>query len=433
MRPSLRGTASALPTSFPGCRAVKLIREAAVALLLLFIPMLSGAGAEPSPLIATIAPVSEATFTSWFGPDERVAQALNRKQELALSSFADRSRLKATPVLEFSHLGPVIGVFHFSLEEVLFPYAFPTDSETQPWASVREPTILLAGYEGQPEVSEMACAKRTSSEHNLAFRCNAPVAMNVPGGKSSSSRFLTEMETETGLRLGRDFWAGDLDAGTGARLLTARDAVTSMRFTLRYIDERGFTRSTNSCADRGRWRWSYVCITDVQWAAKSMIEQCQFVVDEMLSVEGGPVKQWTFAPLPAPGTADGTPIAIGFTVDPLKITVKARLCREVVAQEQISTALFGFQTAAFAEGLAPALLPLTDRSPSLLGLSLQIDNEAFVVARLRAASPGVNQTEYQQQVARLWRKVGGSRLCTGFPCVPVLTTGDREPSQRQHW
>ena len=104
-----------------------------------------------------------------------------------------------------------------------------------------------------------------------------------------------------------------------------------------------------------------------------------------------------------------------------------------MAQEQISTALFGFQTAAFAEGLAPALLPLTDRSPSLLGLSLQIDNEAFVVARLPAASPGVNQTEYQQQVGRLWRKVGGSGLCTGFPCVPVLTTGDREPRQRQHW
>ena len=205
-----------------------------------------------------------------------------------------------------------------------------------------------------------------------------------------------------------------------------------MRFTLRYIDERGFTRSTNSCADRGRWRWSYVCITDAQWAAKSMIEQCQFVVDEMLSVEGGPVKQWTFAPLPAPGTADGTPIAIGFTVDPLKITVKARLCREVVAQEQISTALFGFQTAAFAEGLAPALLPLTDRSPSLLGLSLQIDNEAFVVARLRAASPEVNQTEYQQQVARLWRKVGGSRLGSMAKGV-VASGGDsagRAPSAR---
>ena len=424
MRPSLRGTASALRTNVPGYRAVKLIREAALALLLLFLPLLSGAGAEPSPLPATIAPVSEATFTGWFGSDQRVAQALDRKQELALGSFADRSRSKTTSVLEFRPLGPVRGVFHFSLGDVLFPSAVPTDSETQRWASVREPTIVLAGYDGQPEVSEMACAKRASSEHNLAFRCNAPVAMNVPSGKSSSSRFLTEMETETGLRLGRDFWAGDPDAGTGARLLTARDVVTGMRFTLRYIDERGFTRSTNSCADRGRWRWSYVCITDAQWAAKSMVEQCQFVVDEMLSVEGGPVKRWTFAPLPAPGTAEGTPIAIGFTLDPLAITDKATLCREVAAQEQISAALYGFQTAAYAEGLAPSLLPLTDRSTSALGLSLQIDKEAFVVARLPSTSPGVDQTGYQQQVARLWRSVGGSGLCTGFPCVPVSTAGD---------
>ena len=178
-----------------------------------------------------------------------------------------------------------------------FPTVFPTASRGAT-AAIQEPTIVLAGYEGQPEISGMACAKRASAEHNLAFRCNAPVAMNVPGGKASSSRFLTEMEAETGLRLGRDFWAGDPDAGTGARLLTARDVVTGMRFTLRYIDERGFTRAANSCADQGRWRWSYVCITDARWAAKSMVEQCHFVVDEMLSVEGGPVARWTFAPCP---------------------------------------------------------------------------------------------------------------------------------------
>ena len=155
-----------------------------------------------------------------------------------------------------------------------------------------------------------------------------------------------------------------------------------------------------------------------------MVEQCHFVVNEMLSVEGGPVKQWIFAPLPAPGTAEGTPIAIGFTLDPLAIADKATMCREVAAQEQISAALYGFQSAAFAEGLAPALLPLTDRSTSALGLSLQIDNKAFVVARLPSASPGVDQTRYQQQVAKLWRAVGGNGLCTGFPCVPVSTAGD---------
>ena len=71
--------------------------------------------------------------------------------------------------------------------------------------------------------------------------------MNVPGGKASSSRFLSEMEAETGLRLRQ---TDDPDAGTGARLLTARDVVTGMRFTLRYIDW-GFTRAANSCADRG--------------------------------------------------------------------------------------------------------------------------------------------------------------------------------------
>ena len=255
--------------------------------------------------------------------------------------------------MAFLPLGPVSGEFHFSLGDVLFSYSLPDGGPgRRSTPAVQEPTIVLAGYEGQPEISGMACAKRASDEHNLAFRCNAPVAMNVPGGKASSSRFLTEMEAETGLRLGRDFWAGDPDAGTGARLLTARDVVTGMRFTLRYIDERGFTRAANSCADPGRWRWSYVCITDAQWAAKSMVEQCHFVVDEMLGVEGGPVRRWTFAPLPAPGTAEGTPIAIGFTLDPLAITDKAALCREVAAQEQISAALYSFQTAAYADSLA---------------------------------------------------------------------------------
>ncbi len=371
-----------------------------------------------------MAPVSEDTFADWFGSQRSGALPRESRQEIALSGFADRSRAKAGTgtKVAFLPLGPVTSEYHFSLGDVLFSYSLPDGGPGRSGtAAIQEPTIVLAGYEGQPEISGMACAKRASAEHNLAFRCNAPVAMNVPGGKASSSRFLTEMEAETGLRLGRDFWAGDPDAGTGARLLTARDVVTGMRFTLRYIDERGFTRAANSCADQGRWRWSYVCITDAQWTAKSMVEQCHFVVDEMLSVEGGPVARWTFAPLPAPGTAEGTPIAIGFTLDPLAVADKTMLCREVAAQEQISAALYSFQTAAQADGLALSLLPLTDRDTPSFGLSLLIDGEAFLVARLASAQTGADRAEQKRRVSLLWQAAGGDGLCTGFPCTPVAT------------
>ena len=287
----------------------------AVATSLALILGAAAARADAGSATAVLAPVSNAAFADWFGTGHRVG-GLPREdaQEIALGGFADRSHAEtgsssssgsSTP-MAFLPLGPVSGEFHFSLGDVLFSYSLPDSGPgRRSTPAVQEPTIVLAGYEGQPEISGMACAKRASDEHNLAFRCNAPVAMNVPGGKASSSRFLTEMEAETGLRLGRDFWAGDPDAGTGARLLTARDVVTGMGFTLRYIDERGFTRAANSCADQGRWRWSYVCITDAQWAAKSMVEQCHFVVDEMLSVEGGPVRRWTFAPPARPGHGGG--------------------------------------------------------------------------------------------------------------------------------
>ena len=384
----------------------------AVATSLALILGAAAARADAGSATAVLAPVSNAAFADWFGTGHRVG-GLPREdaQEIALGGFADRSRAEtgsgsssSTP-MAFLPLGPVSGEFHFSLGDVLFSYSLPDGGPgRRSTPAVQEPTIVLAGYEGQPEISGMACAKRASDEHNLAFRCNAPVAMNVPGGKASSSRFLTEMEAETGLRL-----------------LTARDVVTGMRFTLRYIDERGFTRAANSCADQGRWRWSYVCITDAQWAAKSMVEQCHFVVDEMLSVEGGPVRRWTFAPLPAPGTAEGTPIAIGFTLDPLAITDKAALCREVAAQEQISAALYSFQTAAYADGLALSLLPLTDRETPSVGLSLLIDGEAFVVARLVSAQTGTERAEQRRRLSMLWQAAGGNGLCTGFPCTPVVT------------
>ena len=421
-------------SSGPIDAAMTTVLALALSLAASLAPILGAAPARAEAGGPALAPVSEDTFADWFGSQRSGAPPRDSRQEIALSGFADRSLAKAGTStgtgtgtgtgtkVAFLPLGPITGEYHFSLGDVLFSYSLPDGEPGRSGtAAIQEPTIVLAGYEGQPEISGMACAKRASAEHNLAFRCNAPVAMNVPGGKASSSRFLTEMEAETGLRLGRDFWAGDPDAGTGARLLTARDVVTGMRFTLRYIDERGFTRAANSCADQGRWRWSYVCITDARWAAKSMVEQCHFVVDEMLSVEGGPVARWTFAPLPAPGTAEGTPIAIGFTLDPLAVADKTMLCREVAAQEQISAALYSFQTAAQADGLALSLLPLTDRDTPSFGLSLLIDGEAFLVARLASAQTGADRAEQKRRVSLLWQAAGGDGLCTGFPCTPVAT------------
>ena len=133
------------------------------------------------------------------------------------------------------------------------------------------------------------------------------------------------------------------------------------------------------------------------------------------------MRRWTFAPLPAPGTAEGTPIAIGFTLDPLAITDKAALCREVAAQEQISAALYSFQTAAYADGLALSLLPLTDRETPSVGLSLLIDGAAFVVARLVSAQTGTERAEQRRRLSMLWQAAGGNGLCTGFPCTPVVT------------
>ena len=57
------------------------------------------------------------------------------------------------------------------------------------------PALVLAGYDGQPEISELGCATRAHSQHNLAYRCNAPIALNIPGGNKPSKSFLQEMET----------------------------------------------------------------------------------------------------------------------------------------------------------------------------------------------------------------------------------------------
>ena len=193
--------------------AFVLAAELAVVTSLALILGAAAARADAGSATAVLAPVSNAAFADWFGAGHRVG-GLPREdaQEIALGGFADRSRAEtgsgsgssssSTP-MAFLPLGPVSGEFHFSLGDVLFSYSLPDGGPgRRSTPAVQEPTIVLAGYEGQPEISGMACAKRASDEHNLAFRCNAPVAMNVPGGKASSSRFLTEMEAETGLQLG---------------------------------------------------------------------------------------------------------------------------------------------------------------------------------------------------------------------------------------
>ena len=85
----------------------------------------------------------------------------------------------------------------------------------------------------------------------------------------------------------------------------------------------------------------------------------------------------------------------------LAITDKAALCREVAAQEQISVALYSFQSAAYAHGLTLSQLPLTDRETPPVGLSLLIDGEAFVVARLVSAQTGMDRAEQRRRLLML--------------------------------
>ena len=49
---------------------------------------------------------------------------------------------------------------------MLFSYSLP-DGVPGRSILVQQPTIVLAGYDGQPEISGMACAKRAGAEHNL--------------------------------------------------------------------------------------------------------------------------------------------------------------------------------------------------------------------------------------------------------------------------
>lgn len=105
----------------------------------------------------------------------------------------------------------------------------------------------------------------------------------------------------------------------------------------------------------------------------------------------------------------------------LAITDKAALSLEVAAQEQISVALYSFQSAAYAHGLALSQLPLTNRETPSVELSLLNDGEAFVVARLVSAQTGTDRAEQTPRPSMLWQAAGGNGLCTSFPCIPVVT------------
>lgn len=276
------------------------------------------------------------------------------------------------------------------------------------------PSLVLAGYEGQPEISELGCATREHSQHNLAYRCNAPIALNVPGGDKPSKSFLREMEEETGFDIGFDLWPGDKDAVTGDRLLSARDIVTGMRFTLAYLNHRGFTIAKNSCSDRKHWRWSYICMHDENWAAMSATERCEFVLEGLLTVEGG-APNWSFAPMPSPGTVEGELIAFGLTHDPRNINDPGALCREILAQNRVDKMVKSLLRKAPKKlGLKQASLAAPDEA--FLTLGAQVYGREMIVARLTSSNPSA-LPKNMKKLQKIWRSLGGSQLCDNADCA----------------
>lgn len=292
-------------------------------------------------------------------------------------------------------------------------YVLPDEFAILDRAPLATPTLVVAGYTGQPEISELGCATREHSQHNLAYRCNAPIALNVPGGENPSASFLKEMEAETGLRIGYDLWPGDKDAVTGDRLLSARDVVTGMRFTLRYLDQRGFTVAKASCAERSQWRWSYICLHDDAWAAMSAADKCEFVLDGLLTVEGG-APNWSFAPLPSPGTAAGDLIAIGLTVDPTEITDTGKLCQELRAQERLDQMLLDFIKRA-PDDLGLRLVSLAEPDSALLSLSARFKGKEMIVGYVSSETPS-KLPKSMPTLAKLWRGLSGLQVCDNVDC-----------------
>lgn len=352
-------------------------------------------------------PVSESEFHELFGirsldllVAEKMAAATSKEaDEPAPSPFRDLSIAVLPEIRPRPPLKP--------------RYVLPEEFSTLVRAPLPAPTLVLAGYDGQPTMSELGCAKREHSKHNLAYRCNAPIALNVPGGNEPSASFLREMEEETGFEVGYDLWPGDKDAVTGDRLMSARDIVTGMRFTLAYLNQRGFTVAKNSCSSRKHWRWSYICLNDKNWASMSAQERCKFILDGLLPVEGG-VPEWSFAPMPSPGTVAGELIAFGLTQDPRTIDDAASLCQEIRAQNRVASMVQNLlRFAPKSLGLRAASLAKPDEA--FLTLGAQIYGTEMIVARLTSTNPAA-LPDGMDQLHKIWRSLGGSQVCDNADC-----------------
>ena len=379
-------------------KAVRLMSVAGVAW---FSGALSAAAQDTS---ARLAAINGEEFQSYFGVNLFEA-ALGPKAIALAFALQDRSRddLRPPPpvLIERDVLPPAFGLVH------------------RP--GVPLPFLIRAGDAGEPSLSPLDCAQRAHARHNLAFRCNAPVALNVPGGDSPRASFLREMEAETGMRIGIDIWPGDKDGLTGDRLLSARDVVTGMRFTLRYLDQRGFTLGAHPCSNRDKWRWSYVCLDDADWDRMSRAAQCAYVVENLLSVEGGS-RTWSFAPLPGPKVPQGAVIAIGYSQDPRKIQTPAALCEELAAQEAVDDRLAAFLSRFGTAGGGLKRLGLIGTSGTAeadLSLVLSVAGKAQLVARFRAADPAALPPARAALEAG-WRALGGARLCLLAHCGEVV-------------
>ncbi len=377
-----------------------------LAVLFVFVAV-QGAAQADSPILE---PVSETEFHHLFGIrslDLLVAERLKADGQLASAESDNPFRDLSIDILPSIRPRPPLK------QRYVLPDAFSIVNRPP----LLTPTLVVAGYENQPQISELGCATRQHSQHNLAYRCNAPIALNVPGGEDPSASFLKEMEDETSLRIGHDLWPGDKDIVTGDRLLSARDIVTGMRFTLRYLDERGFTVAKAPCSDRSQWRWSYICLSDSNWAALSAVEKCEFVLDGLLTVEGG-APNWSFAPMPSPGTADGALISIGLTVDPKEITDTRKLCQEIRAQETLDRMLTGFINNAPDE-LGLHLASLAKPDEALLTLSGQFRGNEMIVGHVTSTAPAL-LPDAMETLEKLWRGLGGVQVCDNADCSGPL-------------
>ena len=349
-------------------------------------------------------PVSEAEFLTLFG--------LASEQAGTMLAYDPSSELTDKSKQRLPQLRPTPTTNGLITRSVL-----PEDFGWVERKALSEPILLLNGHEGQSDLSDLDCAVRRDDDHNLAFRCNAPIALNVPGGDTPSETFLAEMEEETGFTVGHHIWPGDKDALTGDRLMTARDIVTGMRFTLRYLNKRGFTVADARCSNRKSWRWIYVCLDDAKWHALTPRQKCEYVINNLLMVEGG-AKDWSFAPLPAPGEEEGTLLSVGFTRDPREMATADDLCPEVAAHERVETRLEQFLQDA-PRAVALERVPLHSAEDALLTLAAKISGAEVIVARLSSQKPDAVADAFSD-LAELWLSRGGTRLCESPDCSGLI-------------